>query len=52
LKSGRASSRHKVLQSSRVPLTIVVGDATSRLERLGVPASIGAAIAALLIAAE
>lgn len=46
------SVSHKVLESARVPVRIVVGDTTSPIERFGVPAGIGALIAALLVVTE
>ena len=46
------STTNKVLESTDVPVEIIAGDAVSRLERFGIPAGIGAAIALLMIAAD
>ncbi len=42
----------KVLETARVPVEVIVGTEASRWERYGLPAGVGAAIAALLIAAD
>jgi YjbE family integral membrane protein len=42
----------KLLETAPVPVEIVVGAHASRWERLGLPAGIGAAVAALLLAAD
>jgi YjbE family integral membrane protein len=42
----------KVLEIAQVPVEVIVGTDASRWERYGLPASVGAAIAALLIAAD
>jgi YjbE family integral membrane protein len=46
------SVTNKVLELTTVPVEIVAGDAVSKLERYGIPAGIGAALAALLLAAD
>jgi YjbE family integral membrane protein len=46
------SVSRKLLDTSPVPVRIVVGDTTSRLERFAVPASIFALLLALLVVAE
>ena len=46
------STTNKVLEATDVPVEIIAGDAVSRLERFGIPAGIGAAIALLMIAAD
>ena len=45
------STTNRVLELTKVPVELVAGDDISRLERYGVPAGLGAALA-LLIAAE
>ena len=42
----------KLLETASVPVEIVVGPSASRWERFGIPAGIGATIAALLLAAD
>jgi len=42
----------KVLALARVPVEVVVGDSVSKLERMVVPAGIGAAVVFLLAAAD
>ena len=42
----------RVLELTSVPVELVAGESVSRLERLGVPAGIGAAIALLVLAAD
>ena len=46
------SVTNRVLELTRVPVAIVPGDSVSRLERIGVPAGIGAIVALLFVAAE
>ena len=46
------SVTNKVLELTTVPVEIVAGDAVSKLERYGIPAGIGAALAALILAAD
>ena len=46
------SVTNKVLEQTSVPVEIVAGDDISALERWGVPAGLGAAIALLLAAAD
>ena len=46
------SVTNRVLDLTRVPVAIVPGDSVSRLERIGVPAGIGAIVALLLVAAD
>jgi nucleotide-binding universal stress UspA family protein len=41
----------KVLEVARVPVEVVAGASASRWERIGIPAAIGSAIAALFVAA-
>jgi YjbE family integral membrane protein len=45
------SVTNKVLELTSVPVEVIAGDAVSRLERYGVPAGLGAAIALLVAAA-
>ncbi len=45
------SVTNKVLELTSVPVEVISGDAVSRLERYGVPAGLGAAIALLVAAA-
>jgi YjbE family integral membrane protein len=42
----------KILETAHVPVEVIVGTEASRWERYGLPAGVGAAIAALLIAAD
>lgn len=46
------SVTNKVLELATVPVEIVAGDAISRWERYGIPASLGTAIGLYLIAAD
>jgi len=46
------SVTNRVLELSRVPVAIVPGNSVSTLERIGVPAGIGAIVALLFVAAE
>jgi nucleotide-binding universal stress UspA family protein len=46
------SVTNKVLEQTNVPVEIVAGDDVSPLERWGLPAGLGAAIALLLAAAD
>ena len=46
-----ASTTNRVMELATVPVQVVSGDAISSRERYGLPAGIGAAIAALLIVA-
>jgi len=46
------SLTNRVLELTQVPVAIVPGDSISRLERIGVPAGIGAIVALLFVAAE
>ena len=46
------SVTNRVLELTRVPVAIVPGDSVSRLERIGVPAGLGAIVALLLVAAD
>jgi len=41
----------KVLETARVPVEVIAGAPASRWERIGIPAGVGAALAALFIAA-
>jgi hypothetical protein len=41
----------KVLEIARVPVEVVTGAPASRWERIGIPAGVGAALAALVAAA-
>jgi len=45
------SVTNKVLELTTVPVEVIAGDAVSRLERYGIPAGIGAALAFLALAA-
>ena len=45
------SVTNKVLELTPVPVEVIAGDSVSPLERYGVPAGLGAALAALLVAA-
>ncbi len=42
----------KILETAQVPVEVIVGADASRWERYGLPAGVGAAIAALLVAAD
>ena len=42
----------KVLEIARVPVEVIAGSQVSKLEKYGLPAGVGAAIAALLAAAD
>lgn len=42
----------KVLETTSVPVEIIVGDTVSKWERYGIPAGIGALLALMLIAAD
>ena len=44
-----SSVTNRVLDLTTVPVEIIVGDSISKLERFGVPAGIGAGLAALLL---
>jgi len=46
------SVTNRVLELTRVPVSIVPGDSVSKFERVGVPAGIGAIVALLFVAAE
>jgi nucleotide-binding universal stress UspA family protein len=46
------SVTYRVIEHAKVPVEIVAGEAISKLERFGVPAGVGAALALLVIAAE
>lgn len=46
------SVSNRVIELARVPVAIVPGDSVSQLERIGVPAGIGAIVALLFAAAE
>ena len=45
------SVTNKVLELTTVPVEMIAGDAVSKLERYGIPAGIGAALALLALAA-
>jgi nucleotide-binding universal stress UspA family protein len=45
------SVTNKVLELTTVPVEVIAGDAVSKLERYGIPAGIGAALALLALAA-
>ena len=45
------SVTNRVLELTPVPVEVIAGDGISRLERYGIPAGIGTALAALLVAA-
>ena len=45
------SVTNRVLELTTVPVEVIAGDAISKLERYGIPAGVGTALAALLIAA-
>lgn len=42
----------RVLELARVPVEVIVGGETSKLERYGLPAGIGAALAAMIVAVD
>ena len=46
-----ASVTNRVLELTTVPVEVIAGDAVSKLERYGIPAGIGGALALLLFAA-
>jgi len=46
------SVTNKVMELTTVPVEVIAGDAVSRLERYGIPAGIGAALALLFLAAS
>ena len=46
------STTNKVLELTTVPVEVIAGDAVSKLERYGIPAAIGTALALLYAAAE
>ena len=46
-----ASITNRVLELTTVPVEVIAGDAVSKLERYGIPAGVGGALALLLIAA-
>ena len=46
------SVTNKVLELTTVPVEVIAGDAVSKLERYGIPAAIGTALALLYAAAE
>jgi hypothetical protein len=46
------SVTNKVLEQAQVPVEVITGDAVPGIERVGVPASIGAMIAALVLALD
>ena len=46
-----ASVTNRVLELTTVPVEVIAGDAISKLERYGIPAGIGGALALLLLAA-
>ena len=45
------SVTNKVLELTDVPVEVIAGDAVSKLERYGIPAGIGTALALLFLAA-
>jgi hypothetical protein len=45
------STTNRVLELTSVPVELIAGDQISKLERFGVPAGIGAALALLIAAA-
>ena len=45
------STTNQVLEQTSVPVEVIAGEAVSKLERYGLPAGLGAAIALLLVAA-
>lgn len=46
------SVTNKVLEIAQVPVEVVAGQAVSKLEKFGVPAGVGAAVALLLVAVD
>jgi hypothetical protein len=46
------SVTNKVIELTSVPVEIIAGDSVSKLERYGIPAAIGAALALFLAAAD
>ena len=46
------SVTNKVLEQVKVPVEVIAGEAVPRLERIGVPATIGATFAALVLALD
>jgi nucleotide-binding universal stress UspA family protein len=46
------SVTNRVLELSRVPVEVVAGESISRLERFGVPAGVGAALALIVVAVD
>jgi nucleotide-binding universal stress UspA family protein len=46
------SVTNRVLEIARVPVEVIAGGEVSKLEKYGLPAGIGAALAALLVAAD
>ena len=46
-----ASVTNQVLELTTVPVEVIAGDASSKLERYGIPAGLGAALALLIAAA-
>ena len=46
-----ASVTNRVLELTTVPVEVIAGDAVSKLERYGIPAGVGAGLAALLLLA-
>ena len=45
------STTNKVIELTTVPVEIIAGDAASKMERYGVPAGVGTALASLFLAA-
>lgn len=46
------SVTNKVVARSSVPVEVIAGDASSKLERVGIPAGLGASVIALWLAAD
>jgi nucleotide-binding universal stress UspA family protein len=46
------STTNRVLELTEVPVEIIAGDSVSAMERYGIPAGIGAAVAAMLMALD
>lgn len=46
------SVTNKVLEIAQVPVEVVVGQSVSKLEQIGIPAGVGAAVAFLLVATD
>ena len=44
-----ASVTNQLLELTTVPVTVIAGDAVSKLERYGIPAGVGGAMACLLL---